>query len=306
MPTWRPSCATETLRARADMLAAVRAFFAERDVMEVQTPMLGSHTVTDPAIDSLRTTAPDRHLQTSPEYHMKRLLAAGAPSIYQIGPAFRRGEAGRWHNPEFTLIEWYRLGFDAERLMAEVADLVDALLGSAAYQRLPYAELLRHRFGNEVAAGDQEAILAAGRDRGLQDDAGIDEAMDLLLADAIASIKARRIFVSRFPAAQAALARLDADGSAARFELVVDGLEVANGYHELADPDELAMRMDADARQRRERGLPAVVPDHALLAAQRHGLPDCAGVAVGFDRLLALKLGADAIAETMAFSWERA
>ena len=284
------------------MLAAARRFFAARDVLEVQTPLVGHHTATDPAIDSMRL--PDGgFLQPSPEHHMKRLLAAGAPSIYQIGPAFRRGEAGRWHNPEFTLVEWYRLGFDAERLMDEVAELVDALLGAGRYQRRTYAALLQERFGVDVA--DQRAIVAAARALGLQgDDMGA--AADLLVADAVAGMDAERVFVTAYPAEQAALARRNADGTAARFELVVRGLEIANGYDELTDADELQARMAADVERRRAKHLPPVAPDAALLAAQRHGLPACAGVALGFDRIVALRLGAPAVAEALAFDWPRA
>ena len=284
------------------MLDAVRRFFAERDVLEVQTPVLGRHTATDPAIDSV-LTADGRFLQTSPEYHMKRLLAAGAPSIYQIGPVFRGGEAGRWHNPEFTMIEWYRLGFDSDRLMEEVASLVDTLLGEGQYERWAYADLLRSRFGAgcESTAG----VLAEAHRLGLEGDVDLADAMDLLFAEALAN-RSGRVFVTRFPAALAALARLHADGSADRFELVVDGVEVANGYRELLDAAELAERMSADARRRRRHGAPAVAPDTNLLAAQTRGLPDCAGVAVGFDRLAALKLGSASIAETIAFDWQRA
>ena len=284
------------------MLAAARGFFAAREVLEVQTPLVGRHTTTDPAIDSARL-ADGGFLQTSPEHHMKRLLAAGAPSIFQIGPAFRRGEAGRWHNPEFTLIEWYRLGFDAERLMDEVAELVDALLGAGRYQRRTYAALLQERFG--VDAADKRAIAGHARALGLRgDDAG--DAADLLVADAVAGIDAERVFVTAYPAEQAALARRNADDTAARFELVVRGLEVANGYDELTDADELQARMAADADRRCAKDLPPVTPDAALLAAQRHGLPPCAGVALGFDRLVALRLGAQSVAEALAFDWLRA
>lgn len=284
------------------MLAAVRGFFAARDVLEVQTPLVGRHTTTDPAIASVRL-AEGGILQTSPEHHMKRLLAAGAPSIYQIGPAFRRGEAGRWHNPEFTLIEWYRLGFDAERLMGEVAELVDALLGAGRYQRRTYAALLRERFG--VDGADKPAIVAQARALGLQGD-DVGDAADLLVAHAVAGVDAERVFITAYPAEQAALARRNADGTAARFELVVRGLEVANGYDELTDADELRARMAADAERRRARDLSPVAPDAALLAAQRHGLPACAGVALGFDRLVALRLGARSVAEALAFDWRRA
>ncbi|MYF30605.1 MAG: EF-P lysine aminoacylase GenX [Gammaproteobacteria bacterium] len=306
---WRPSSTLETLKVRAAMLRTTREFFADRGVMEVQTPALGAATVTDPAIDSMCTRmpgAPGRYLQTSPEYHMKRLLAAGAPSIYQIGPVFRDGERGRWHNPEFTMLEWYRLGFDAARLMDEVADLVDDLLGPAAYARRSHAELIGARFGIDAGAHDPTVWLETARALGLGTHASIEDALDLLLAESIASSTDRRLFITDFPPKLAALARVGPDGMAARFELAVEGIEVANGYGELCDPDELEARMDGDIRRRRAAGRPDVAADQRLLAAQRQGLPDCAGVAVGFDRLVALRLGASAVGEAMAFDWERA
>lgn len=302
MTDWRPSCSVEALRARAALADEVRGFFAERGVLEVQTPVLGSHTVTDPAIDSVQS-ADGGYLQTSPEYHMKRLLAAGAPSIYRIGPAFRRGEAGRWHNPEFTMVEWYRLDFDARRLMDEVAELADAALGEAPYRRLAYADIFAQRF--DIAHSDAQAVVACAERLGLPAGSALADAEDLLLDDALRALGGR-VFVTRFPAAQAALARLNDDGYAERFELVVDGLEIANGYHELTDAKQLQQRMETDAATRRHRGLARVAPDEALLAAHRHGLPDCAGVALGFDRLLALRLKASSLAETLPFDWRRA
>lgn len=299
---WRPSCPVSTLRERARLLAEIRGFFAARTVLEVQTPALGRRTVLDPALDSI-STRDGRYLQTSPEYHMKRLLAAGTPSIYQIAPAFRDGETGRWHNPEFTILEWYRVGFDAPALMAEVAALVDSVLGDAPYESVTCADLLRKRFGIEV--GDSGALLELGSTLGLAEPA-LDEALDLALAEALGSQAGRRVFVTAFPAALAALARVGGDGCAERFELIVDGVEVANGYHELTDAAELAARMDADLERRRMLGKTETAPDEALLAAHRHGLPDCAGVAMGLDRLLMLKLGAPSLAEVMAFSWDRA
>ena len=300
MTDWRPSCTVATLRQRAAMLQDIRAFFAARDVLEVETPALGRHAATDPALDSFE--AAGRWLQTSPEYHMKRLLAAGAPSIYRLGPVFRAGEAGRWHNAEFTMLEWYRLGFDADALMAEVAALVDALLGSAEYRRHTCAAILAARFGS-ACAGAAEAEAKA-RELGLATD-GADDAVDLLLAEALAA-QPGRCFVTEFPARMAAVAALDDDGAAARFELLVDGIEVANGYRELRDPAELARRMAADNAQRAKRGRPPVAPDDALVAAHCHGLPACAGVAMGVDRLLALQQGLPSVAATMAFDWARA
>ena len=291
-----------TLGERGRLLAEIRGFFAARDVLEVQTPALARRTVLDPALDSIVTSG-GRYLQTSPEYHMKRLLAAGAPSIYQIGPAFRDGETGRWHNPEFTILEWYRVGFDAPALMAEVAALVDSLLGHAPYESVACADLVRARFGIDI--DDPQAVRALGSTLGLAE-AGLDEALDLALAEALGSRGERRVFVTGFPAALAALARVGDDGHAERFELIVDGVEVANGYHELTDAAELAARMDADLERRRALGKPVTDPDEAMLAAHRHGLPDCAGVAMGLDRLLMLRVGASSLAEVMAFSWDRA
>lgn len=263
------------------MLRTIRHFFEQRDVLEVQTPALGRHAITDPAIECIQTRD-GRYLQPSPEYHMKRLLAAGAPSIFSIGPVFRADEAGRWHNPEFTMIEWYRLGFDADDLMREVTELIDALLGPSEYERRTFESL---------AAVDIESAST--------------EALDLAIADAISRLGGRRVFVTGYPARQAALARIS-DGVAARFELVVDGLEVANGYHELKDVEELARRFAEDNLLRCERNQPVPDIDRALLAAHSRGLPDCAGVAVGFDRLVALKLGTGALADAMPFPYDRA
>ena len=278
MERWQPTCTVETLRARAEILGAIRRFFAERDVIEVQTPTLGRTAVSDTEIESLRTTG-GQFLQTSPEYYMKRLLAAGAPSIYQIGPAYRAGESGRFHLTEFTLVEWYRLGFDDHGLMAEVVDLVDSVLGPEPYGRFTHAELL------------------ATREEGVRDP-------DLRFIEAVEDLDESRAFITDFPAEQAALARLRRDDArvAARFELVVGGLELANGYHELLDADELLERMRRDNRRRRERGKPEMEPDRRLLAAMRTGLPDCAGVALGLDRLVMLAVGASSLAEVVPFA----
>ena len=278
MKTWGPTCTIEALRARDRILRTIRQFFAEREVIEVQTPTMGRTSVTDVQIESLRTTAGE-YLQTSPEHYMKRLLAAGAPSIFQIGPAYRAGETGRHHLSEFTLVEWYRLGFDDESLMAEVAALVDTILGRQPYRRIAHAELL------------------AMRPDGPQD-------QDLRFVEALQNLDDNRVFITDYPAEQAALARLrtGVPTVAARFELVVDGLELANGYHELTDADELRARMRRDNHQRRNLGKPEIEPDERLLAAMRHGLPNCAGVALGLDRLVMLALGASSIADVVPFA----
>lgn len=278
MSDWRPTARIEHLKQRAELLAQARAFFAERNVIEVQTPVLAKHTVTEPDVQSIEVPGYG-YLQTSPEYQMKRLLAAGMPSCYQLGPAFRHGEQGRLHNPEFTMLEWYRLGFDHNQLMYEVADMVDALLGPKPYQRLTYEDVV----------GKSE-----GRTR---------DALDLAFADACERLTPGRFFITDYPADQAALARINPDGqTAARFELVIDGVEIANGYWELLDVEEHRQRFKTDGEIRQQRGLPAMAVDEAFIAALQHGLPACAGVAMGFDRLVMLGIGAKALSDVTAIT----
>jgi lysyl-tRNA synthetase class 2 len=276
MSDWRPSARIEHLKQRAELLAQVRAFFAERNVIEVQTSVLAKHTVTEPDVQSIEVPRYG-YLQTSPEYQMKRLLAAGMPSCYQLGPAFRHGEQGRLHNPEFTMLEWYRLGFDHNQLMYEVADMVDALLGLKPYQRLTYEDVV-------------------GKSKGRSRDA-----LDLAFAEACERLTPGRFFITDYPADQAALARINPDGqTAARFELVIDGVEIANGYWELLDVEEHRQRFKTDSEIRQQRGLPAMAVDEAFIAALEHGLPACAGVAMGFDRLAMLRIGAKGLSNVTA------
>ena len=276
MSDWRPSARIEHLKQRAELLAQARAFFAERNVIEVQTPALAKHTVTEPDVQSIEV-ARYGYLQTSPEYQMKRLLAAGMPSCYQLGPAFRHGEQGRLHNPEFTMLEWYRLGFDHNQLMYEVADMVDVLLGPKPYQRLTYEDVV-------------------GKSKGRSRDA-----LDFAFAEACERLTPGRFFITDYPADQAGLARINPDGqTAARFELVIDGVEIANGYWELLDVEEHRQRFKTDSEIRQQRGLPAMAVDKAFIAALEHGLPACAGVAMGFDRLAMLGIGAKALSDVTA------
>ena len=276
MSDWRPSASIEHLQQRAGLLAQARAFFAQRDVIEVQTPVLAKHSVTEPDVQSIQVPGYG-YLQTSPEYHIKRLLADGVPSCYQLGPVFRHGEQGRLHNPEFTMLEWYRLGFDHGQLMYEVADLVDELLGPKPYQYFTYADLV----------GSADA-----RPR---------EALDLAFAEACERLTPGRFFITDYPADQAALARINPNGkTAARFELVIDGVEVANGYWELLDPNEHRQRFTTDNDMRRQRELHAMAVDEAFLAALAHGMPECAGVAMGFDRLVMLAVGAKDLSNVLA------
>jgi len=272
---WRPGADLTTLRARAEILTQIRTFFAQREVLEVQIPVLSSSTVTDPDVESIQVPG-HGYLQTSPEYYMKRLLAAGAPSIYSLGQVFRQDEQGSRHNPEFTMLEWYRLGLDDGELIQEVAELVDVVLGEAAYASVTYAALVGG------VAGERAEL-------------------DLRFAQACDALGPGRFFVTDYPADRAALARLKDSDRAARFELIIDGIEIANGYWELTDADEHVRRFAEDATLRAKRGLVSHVPDEHFLQALRHGLPDCAGVALGLDRLLMLALGKTHIKQTQTF-----
>lgn len=289
-------------------------------MLEVETPVLAHCPATDPHIHSLHAHCAGPgvpagemlYLQTSPEFAMKRLLCAGAGAIYQIARVFRDDERGRLHNPEFTLLEWYRPGFDHHALMDEVAALVCAVLDlPATAERLSYAEVFRLHLGLDPHAATSEALAACACDHGL-DVAALDRdgRLDLLLSHLIQPRLGieRPLFIYDYPASQAALARLRGDDPVVgeRFELYVSGIELANGYHELGDADEQRARFAQDNDRRRALGLPMLPLDERLLAALAHGLPACAGVALGLDRLVMLAAGVRDIDEVMAFTTVRA
>lgn len=316
---WRPSGEVATLRQRAAMLARVRDHFRSTGALEAETPLLSAAAVSDVHIESAsaRLCGLERHLHTSPEYAMKRLLAAGFGDCYQICRVFRDGERGRLHHPEFTLIEWYRVGFELEQLMREVERVVVTAIGPlrrlgpatwTSYQ----AAVVAHAGVDPLSAPDAELRAALTR-HGVDCPAGVD-ARDDLLDLIVATLVGPRLghdgpcFVTAYPASQAALARLDpADPRVAqRFELYLDGVELANGFHELADADEQRRRFESDQRQRIARGLPVRPTDEHLLAALAHGLPDCCGVALGFDRLVLCATGAGALNDVVAFPFARA
>jgi lysyl-tRNA synthetase class 2 len=314
---WRPGASRNILEARAGLLRRTRAFFEGRGVLEVETPLACRAGGTDPALEPLKTrfVGPghpeglDLYLQTSPEFAMKRLLAAGSGPIYQLCKAFRNGEAGRRHNPEFTLLEWYRPGWDARALMDEVAELVRWVLGEPALpvERVGYADVFRERLGIDVFSVDVDELRAVADEPDLVLDR--DGWLDLLMSTRIEPHlgQARMTFVTDYPASQAALARLNGQDprTASRFELYLDGLELANGFEELTDPREQAARFVADIRVRRERGQRELPIDERFLAALEAGLPPCAGVALGVDRLLMRWVGADDIDEVLAFGLSR-
>lgn len=314
---WQPAASLEVLRLRAGLLARIRRFFAERGVLEVETPLLGAATVADVHIASITvpqgagTGAPGPlYLQSSPEFAMKRLLAAGSGPIYQIGKAFRAGEAGRHHNPEFTLVEWYRPGYDHHRLMDEVEALLHATLATGRAVRASYAQALRRHADLDPATASLETLRRRVLELGLGREAArtLDRAgcLELITSRLVQpALGAGPVFLYDFPAEQASLARIEG-GCAQRFELFVKGLELANGYRELTDPDEQRRRLRADRARRRRLGLAAVAPDERLLAALAHGLPECAGVALGFDRLVMAAADATELGHVLPFPIERA
>lgn len=319
---WKPRASLATLRQRALLLAAVREFFGQRKLLEVETPSLVSHGVTDPHLANLGVELGNGRrclLHTSPEFHMKRLLAAGSPDIWQLGKVFRGGETGRRHEPEFTLVEWYRRGFTLMEMAAETCALLNWLARTAgtalaAPRYLSYQAAFLEFVGLDPLATDTGALRDCAVQRlggapagSLANPAGADRDtwLDFLMSHVVTpGLSATDVAViSHFPASQAALARLDPDRPAVaeRFEIFVRGTEVANGYRELTDPAEQRARFQRDRQRRQRMGIADVTPDPGLLAALDHGLPDCAGVAVGFDRVVMVLLGLDAIQQCLAF-----
>ena len=320
---WRPSASIEVLHGRADMMARIRAYFAAQGVREAQTPVLSAGAVSDPQIESM-VTAPARgprlFLQTSPEYPMKRLLAAGFGDCYQVCPVFRDGESGRLHNPEFTMIEWYRIDFG----MAEMQHDVDRVLRVACAEVrdfaptrcVSYRDAIGEATGIDCCSANPAQIRAALAARGIApveaDDWDRDAWLDLVMGAIVGPSLGHDepVFVEHYPASQAALARLrtEQDGTvvAERFELYVDGLELANGFHELGDAREQRQRFERDLELRRARGQSRNLLDENLLGALAHGLPDCSGVALGFDRLVMAAWRLPALEAAMAFPASRA
>jgi lysyl-tRNA synthetase class 2 len=319
---WRPGARPERLRQRASMLAEIRAFFAARGVLEVDTPQLINYAVTDRHLHSAQVRWPGaparlQHLHTSPEYAMKRLLAAGSGDIYQTCHVFRGDEQGPIHNCEFTLLEWYRREWSLAALMREVDELLRTLLATkvgTATRYLSYEEVFVEALGCNPLSDPDRRLADCARDQGLDDalvrGCGRDELLDLLMGARIGPQlgPAGPVFVHHYPASQAALARLDPTDRrvALRFELYLHGVELANGFEELADADEQAARFRADQEARAARGLLVSPIDEYLLAALRAGLPACAGVALGFDRVLMIACGAQRIEEVLPFTSERA
>lgn len=315
MSDWRPTGGIEALRARAWLLATIRKFFAERGVLEVDTPLLSQSGVTDPNIElfSVSSHNEKRFLQSSPEYAMKRLLASGIGDIYQLGKAFRRGESGSRHNPEFTLLEWYRTDTSHHELIREVVELIAVVLPVSSWQVWSYAALFAEILNLDVFTASLDTLSSKAEQEGISIDSSLSrlDYLDLLMTHSIE----RRIagwglvVVIDFLPEQSALARLIKRGEntvAARFEAYYGGLELANGYWEEAGADVLSTRFADDNAKRHSRGQEVISPDTRLLKALKAGFPDCSGVALGFDRLLMLMLERSLISEVMPFGWDRA
>jgi lysyl-tRNA synthetase class 2 len=317
MSDWRPTASIATLELRAAMLRAAREYFAATRALEVETPTLSVAAVSDVHLASVAATANGeaRFLHTSPEYAMKRLLAAGSGDVWQICRVYRDGERGSQHNPEFTLIEWYRLGQDHHALMTDVERLIGAMLPPARAfdrsERLSYREAMQLHAGVDALRDPVPVLLERLRSARIDAPAGLehdrDACLDLIMSTLVGPKlgRERLCFIYDYPASQAALARVRGE-VASRFEAYLDGVELANGFHELGDAAEQRARFLADLRERATRGLPAAPLDERFLAALAHGLPECAGVALGFDRLVMCAARVKRIDEVLAFPFERA
>lgn len=307
--TWRPSASLTAIQQRARIYRQIRAFFDTRDCLEVDTPLLSLSTNTDANIESIKASNLGQtfYLQTSPEFAMKRLLAAGSGSIYQICHAFREGEKGCRHNPEFTLLEWYRTGFDYQKLMDEMECLIDIISSeSNQYQRISYRQLLLdyiHIDIDKIELLDlqQKVDRLVPGTRSAELD--VDQCLDLLISLVITHEMKGYVFVYDYPVSQAALARVKTSNPtvAERFELFYNGLELANGFSELCDSLQQRARFERDNNRRLAAGLEPYPVDELLLSALNSGLPECAGVAIGLDRLLMVLLGKDSIDQVLSF-----
>lgn len=290
---WQPTTSLTALKARANLLAKIREFFAARQVLEVETPLLSHATIPDPNIHSFATQyfKETLYLQTSPEFAMKRLLAKGSGDIFQICKAFRNEEHGFQHNPEFTILEWYRVGFDHHALMQDMDDFLHFLLNTNPAEKVTYQAVFQKYLSIDPLNCSTSELIAYAKQHGINEipDLDKDSWLNLLFAEIIEPKLGlnRPTFIYNYPASQAALAKINGD-IAERFELFIDGIELANGFHELTDATEQRMRFEEENDKRLKQNLPTAPLDENFLAALKHGMPNCAGVAVGIDRLLLL------------------
>jgi len=320
---WQPTGSLKNLQFRAQFLSRIRDFFYKRGVLEVETPLMCRGAATDPYINpiSVLYSHPNAdnqnyYLQTSPEFAMKRLLAAGSGPIYQICKAFRRDETGRLHNPEFSMLEWYRPGFDHHALMDEVEALLCLILDTEKSERITYQAAFQKFLGFDPHAISAQQLKQSAVSKGIilspstMNTLTVDDWLDILMTHCIEPHLGfdNPIMIYDFPASKAALAKVRAvePAVAERFEVYVRGIELANGYHELTDPDIQLERIQADCAYRKKNGYMEVPVDVFLIEALKAGLPDSAGVALGLDRLLMLTLGSHEIQEVISFTTDRA
>ena len=314
MSDWKPTAAIETLRFRSEIFTSIRKFFEEREVLEVDVPLIGLTGVTDLHVDCIEVDVVGevKYLQSSPEYFMKRLLASGSGSIYSLGKAFRAEEIGRYHQSEFTLLEWYRLGFDEHQLMSEVAELLSKLGVKCKHQTLKYADIFKQVTGlnpHHATLSQLQEIASIVSSRDFREDSRSD-CLNLIFSFSVEpELPEGLVFVHDYPECQSSLAQLkrSSDGStvARRFEAYLNGMELANGYVELNDANEQSARFSSDASLREALGKKIMPTDDDLLEAIRFGLPFCSGVAIGVDRLLMQLLNLDQISRVMAFGQHR-
>ncbi len=321
---WRTNASKEMLLERARMLKNIRAFFDARSVIEVETPLLSHYATTDPHLDSLASRFREQacYLNTSPEYAMKRLLASNPQAIYQICKAFRDDELGSFHNPEFTLLEWYRPGYDMRQLMAELAELIETVLKGSAidtgFEYLSYQQAFEKATGlnPHQTTSDECYQFARSNDveipQGLTAMDDVDDWLDWLLTQRVLPVFKRNgfTFLYDYPASQCALAKIENDAGqvavAKRFELFFAEVELANGFFELTDADEQLRRFQQENQRRQRAGKDVSVIDENFIAALAHGLPECSGVAVGLDRLLMVLFSSENIDQVLSFSWQQA
>ena len=327
---WMPACDIEHLRLRATVLSAIRTFFEQRSVLEVETPLLCHATGTDPQLDFFSSNYhcvpnnkgiknKEMFLQTSPEFAMKRLLAAGSGSIFQICKAFRNGESGRLHNPEFSILEWYRLGFNLDQLMAEVAELLVQLMKNHCHiesvHKVSYSELFEQVTGLNPLVFCQKSYARYASENAIGDAVSICENDHAMWLDFMFSFKVQPVLANHqiamvygYPAIQSSLARINQDNPliADRFEVFINGVEIGNGFFELSDAKEQERRFDQEISSRCTKGLPAVEKDKRFLEALQFGLPDCSGIALGLDRLLMMIANVETLNDVIAFPFDKA
>ena len=317
---WQPSASIKNLLTRAKLIEEIRRFFTDRGLLEVETPVLSEFGVTDVHLATFSTEfispfgeqSKTLWLSTSPEYHMKRLLAAGSGPIFQIGKVFRNEEAGNRHNPEFTMLEWYRPHFDMYRLINEVDDLLQQILECPPAESMSYQFAFQQYVGLDPLSADLAELVEKAKKHQLM--GAENENRDTLLQFLFSAVVEPQIgqeapvVVYHFPASQAALAQISSEDLrvAERFEFYYKGLELANGFHELSDAREQLRRFQQDNLQREKMGLPVRAIDTRLLSALQAGIPNCSGVALGVDRLLMIAMGAEHIKEVISFAIDNA